>query len=159
MGTVYEATELDNGRHVALKLLTQRLEKTDRVRFLREGRLAASVSNPHTVYVFGTDEIQGIPVIAMEMADGGTLKDRVKTESPLPPPRQSTSSSKGSRGLKPRPTPVPTRNQIAVKSGPIACDERRRQAVRSTCRTRCWPAQLTVNCVKKAGTTPGGGTR
>jgi len=94
MGTVYEATELDNGRHVALKLLTQRLEKTDRVRFLREGRLAASVSNPHTVYVFGTDEIQGIPVIAMEMADGGTLKDRVKTESPLPPPRQSTSSSK-----------------------------------------------------------------
>ena len=37
-----------------------------RRRFLREGRLAASVNHPNTVYVFGTDEIEGQPVIAME---------------------------------------------------------------------------------------------
>jgi hypothetical protein len=42
----------------------------DRARFLREGRLAASISHPHTVYIYGTDEIEGVPVIAMELATG-----------------------------------------------------------------------------------------
>ena len=45
----------------------------DRKRFLREGRLAAQLSHPHSVYVFGTEEIDGTPVIAMEIASGGTL--------------------------------------------------------------------------------------
>ncbi len=85
MGEVYEAEELDSGRRVALKLLTHGLDEVNRDRFLREGRLAASVNHPNTVYIFGTDEIEGIPVIAMELAAGGTLKDKVKAEGPLPP--------------------------------------------------------------------------
>ena len=84
MGEVYEAEELDSGRRIALKLLTHGLDEANRDRFLREGRLAASVTHPNTVYIFGTDEIEGIPVIAMELAAGGTLKDKVKAEGPLP---------------------------------------------------------------------------
>ena len=86
MGEVYEAEDLESGRHVALKVLTHGLgDPGDRTRFLREGRLAASINHPHTVYVYGTDEIEGLPVITMELASGGTLKDRVKEKGPMPP--------------------------------------------------------------------------
>lgn len=86
MGEVYEAEEEDSGRRVALKLLNRPIgDAADRERFLREGRLAASISHPHCVYVFGTDEIQGFPVISMELAAGGTLKDMVKAQGALPP--------------------------------------------------------------------------
>ena len=84
MGQVYEAEEAESGRRVALKLLSRGLgDDEERERFLREGRLAASLSHPNCVYVFGTSEIQGFPVIAMELVPEGTLKDRVKPEVPM----------------------------------------------------------------------------
>jgi len=85
MGTVYEAQQLATGRRVALKMLAQQLDSPDmRQRFLREGRLAAGVSHPNSLYVFGTEEIEGLPVITMEIAASGTLKDRLKQRGPLP---------------------------------------------------------------------------
>src|SRR5262245_8485493 len=87
MGEVYEAEHLESGRRIALKVLRSRLENRDeRARFLREGQLAASISHPHTVYIFGSEEIAGTPVITMELLPGGTLKDRVAAEGPLPVP-------------------------------------------------------------------------
>lgn len=84
MGEVYEAAHQPTGRRVALKVMGHALTSdTDRKRFLREGRLAASISHPHVVYVFGSEEIGGRPVIAMELVQGGTLKDRVRREGPL----------------------------------------------------------------------------
>jgi hypothetical protein len=84
MGAVYEAEEIENGRRVALKVLSQALDSPEaRQRFLREGLLAASVNHPNTVYVFGTDEIEGQPVIAMELVSGGTLEERVKQKGPM----------------------------------------------------------------------------
>ena len=60
MGEVYEADHLGSGRRVALKVLRNRLQTQDeRARFLREGQLAASLSHPHTVYIFGSEEIAG----------------------------------------------------------------------------------------------------
>src|SRR5689334_22689269 len=53
-------------------------------RFLREGRAAAALGHPNTVYVFSTEEIDGIPTIAMELLTGGTLEERVKARGPLP---------------------------------------------------------------------------
>jgi len=84
MGAVYEAEEMASGRRVALKVLSHSLNSaTTRQRFLREGRLAASVNHPNSVYIFGTEEIDGQPVITMELAAGGTLQDRVKQSGPL----------------------------------------------------------------------------
>jgi eukaryotic-like serine/threonine-protein kinase len=84
MGAVYEAEEIASGRRVALKVLSHSLNSaTTRQRFLREGRLAASVNHPNSVYIFGTEEIEGQPVITMELAAGGTLQDRVKQSGPL----------------------------------------------------------------------------
>jgi hypothetical protein len=86
MGDVYEAEHTEQGRRVALKVLNQRLSgRDDRARFLREGQLAASINHPHTVYIFGSEEIDGIPTISMELLSGGTLKDRVTEHGPLPP--------------------------------------------------------------------------
>jgi hypothetical protein len=85
MGTVYEAEELTTGRRLALKMLGQELDSPDmRQRFLREGRLAARVNHPNSLYIFGSEEIEGLPVITMEIAGSGTLKDKLKKRGPLP---------------------------------------------------------------------------
>lgn len=85
MGEVYEAEHEEDNRRVALKILTKSLDsEEDRKRFLREGRLAAQISHPNSVYIYGTEEINGIPVISMEFVSGGTLKDRVKKQGPMP---------------------------------------------------------------------------
>ena len=85
MGTVYEAEHRVTKRRIALKMLGQQLESSDmRRRFLREGRLAAGVSHPNSLYVYGAEEIEGVPVITMEIADRGTLSDKLKKKGPLP---------------------------------------------------------------------------
>ena len=86
MGEVYEAEQLETGRRLALKVLRDTLRgDEDRARFLREGQLAASISHAHTVYIFGSEEVDGAPAITMELLSGGTLKDRVSAEGPMPP--------------------------------------------------------------------------
>jgi eukaryotic-like serine/threonine-protein kinase len=86
MGQVYEAEETESGRRIAMKILSRGLgDDEERERFLHEGRLAASLSHPNTVYVFGTTEVQGFPVIAMELAPGGTLKELLVDGKPLAP--------------------------------------------------------------------------
>lgn len=85
MGAVYAAEQLASGRRVALKVLSHQLDSPEaRARFLREGRLAASINHPNSVYVFGTEEIDDTPVIAMELIAGGTLQDRIQRGGPLP---------------------------------------------------------------------------
>ena len=86
MGAVFEAQDLETGRRIALKVLRHTLDTPDaRARFFREGRLAAAVNHPNSLYIFATEEIGGVPVIAMELAGGGTLYDRVCAQGPLPP--------------------------------------------------------------------------
>ena len=85
MGAVYEAEHLETGRRVALKVLGHQLDSPEaQARFLREGRLAASINHPNSVYVFGTETIEGTPAIAMELVAGGTLQDRVQRQGKLP---------------------------------------------------------------------------
>ena len=85
MGAVYEAVHEDDGRVVALKLLSVELDNMDsRQRFLREGQTAAAINHPNAVYIYGTEEIGGVPVISMELVPGGTLEEKVKERGPLP---------------------------------------------------------------------------
>ncbi|MHC4741405.1 MAG: protein kinase domain-containing protein [Planctomycetota bacterium] len=85
MGAVYEAELIATGRRVALKMLGQQLDSPEmRQRFLREGRLAAGVNHPNSLYIFGSEEIEDQPVIMMEIAGGGTLKDKLKKSGPMP---------------------------------------------------------------------------
>ena len=85
MGAVFDAEDLESGRRVALKVLSQTLDSPEaRERFFREGRMAASINHPNSVYVFGTEEIGGTPAIAMELVAGGTLQERVREHGLLP---------------------------------------------------------------------------
>jgi len=84
MGAVYDAEQIETKRRVALKMLVQQLDSPEmRERFLREGRLAAGVSHPNSLYIFGSEEVEGVPVITMEIAGGGTLKDTLKKRGPI----------------------------------------------------------------------------
>ena len=68
MGTVYEAQDTENQRRVALKVLSRPVDSSEaRQRFLREGRLAASINHPNSVFVFGTHQIDRWSVISMEL--------------------------------------------------------------------------------------------
>lgn len=87
MGEVYEAVDTESGHRLAVKVLPEQALGTEsaRERFLREGSLAASINHPNSLYVYGTEEIDGLPLIAMELAPGGTLDDRVKADGAMAP--------------------------------------------------------------------------
>jgi hypothetical protein len=84
MGTVFEAEEQPDGRRLALKVLNHSFDSPGaRLRFLREGRLAAAINHPNSVYVYGTEEIADMPVITMELVRGGTLEELVRSKGRL----------------------------------------------------------------------------
>src|SRR3954469_3241154 len=76
MATVHLARQLDLDRLVALKRLDALAERSDLLvrRFVREARLAGSLSHPNIVTVHDAFELDGVPYIAMELVRGGTLR-------------------------------------------------------------------------------------
>jgi serine/threonine protein kinase len=87
MGEVYAAEHIEHGLRVALKVLNHQIDDPlARARFRREGQLAAALTHPHVVYVYGSEYINTTPVIIMELVTGGTLKDAVEAKGALPAP-------------------------------------------------------------------------
>jgi len=76
MATVYLARQTELDRLVALKELAalQRADPSFAQRFLREARLAGSVSHPNVITVYDLFENDGTPYIAMEYAGRGSLR-------------------------------------------------------------------------------------
>jgi serine/threonine protein kinase len=79
MATVYLARQLDLDRLVALKELSalRLTERSFTERFLRESRLAGSLSHPNIVTVHDYFESDGTPYIAMEYVPGGSLRPHI----------------------------------------------------------------------------------
>jgi len=76
MGTVYRAFDDVLGRSVAIKALHAR-DSATRERFLREARAIGAVLHPNILAVYDAGTAEGSPFLVMELAAGGSLRDRI----------------------------------------------------------------------------------
>jgi serine/threonine protein kinase len=85
MGEVYQAKDTKLGRDVAIKVLPEEFARdTDRVaRFQREAKLLASLNHPNIAAIYGLEESEGTHFLVMELIEGDTLRDRIKS-GPIP---------------------------------------------------------------------------
>ncbi|WP_109506023.1 Stk1 family PASTA domain-containing Ser/Thr kinase [Nocardioides speluncae] len=87
MAGVYEATDTRLDRTVAVKIMHSGLgdDEDFAARFVREARAAARLSHPNVVGVYDQGEDTGTVYLAMEYVPGRTLRDVIRSESPMPP--------------------------------------------------------------------------
>ena len=85
MGEVYRAKDQKLGRDVAIKVLPEEFAReADRVaRFQREAKLLASLNHPNIASIYGMEESNKTNFLVMELVEGDTLADRIKT-GPVP---------------------------------------------------------------------------
>jgi eukaryotic-like serine/threonine-protein kinase len=85
MGEVYRAHDPNLGREVALKVLPAQASSDpgsiDRLK--NEARTLASLNHPNIAAIFGLEEWDGRTVIVMELIEGETLAERLRS-GPLP---------------------------------------------------------------------------
>ncbi len=86
MATVYRAVDTRLDRLVALKVMHRHLADDDAfaARFVREARAAARLNHAGVVAVFDQGEDDGSVYLAMELVPGGTMRDVVREQAPLP---------------------------------------------------------------------------
>src|SRR5213593_2965849 len=85
MGEVYRARDTKLNRDVALKILPESfVHDPDRVaRFRREAQVLAALNHPNIAAIYGLEEANGSQFLVLELVEGGTLGDRLKS-GPLP---------------------------------------------------------------------------
>ena len=99
MATVYLAIQQSLDREIVLKTLNTTHDETGDFfeRFLKEGRIIASLRHPHIVTIFDIGSADDILYISMEYVDGGDL--RAKVENRLAPVRSLDLVSKIGQAL------------------------------------------------------------
>jgi Tol biopolymer transport system component len=80
MGEVYRATDTNLGRDVAIKVLpAEVVEDAERLgRFKREAHLLAALNHPNIAAIYGLEEADGKPFLALELVEGEELKARLE---------------------------------------------------------------------------------
>jgi serine/threonine-protein kinase len=101
MAEVYRARDELLGREVAIKVLSERFaaDRSFVERFRREAQSAANLNHPNIVslYDYGSDD--GSYYIVMELIDGRSLSDIIKSEGPLLPERAAEITSDVAKAL------------------------------------------------------------
>ena len=80
MGVVYKARHRRLRRHVALKMFESGRVPSPRevTRFRAEAEAIARLQHPNVVQIFEVGEWAGLPFLALELAEGGTLAQRLQ---------------------------------------------------------------------------------
>jgi hypothetical protein len=81
MGEVYRALDTKLGREVALKILPPKFaaDPSRLARFKREARVLASLNHPNIAAIYGLEHADGIRFLVLELVDGPTLSERLKS--------------------------------------------------------------------------------
>ena len=79
MGQVWQATDTQLNRQVALKILPDAFAADpDRLaRFTREAQILASLNHPNIAAIHGIEEAEGTRALVLELVEGPTLADRI----------------------------------------------------------------------------------
>ena len=85
MGQVWQATDTQLGRQVALKILPDAFaDDPDRLaQFKREAQILASLNHPNISAIYGIEEAEGTRALVLELVEGPTLADRI-AKGPIP---------------------------------------------------------------------------
>ena len=85
MGQVWQATDTQLNRQVALKILPDAFaDDPDRLaRFQREAQVLASLNHPNIAQIHGIEEAQETRALVLELVEGPTLADRI-AKGPIP---------------------------------------------------------------------------
>ena len=79
MGEVYQATDTNLGRDVAIKVLPESVAQGPErlARFDREARTLAALNHPNIAQIHGLEKSAGTIALVMELVEGPTLADRI----------------------------------------------------------------------------------
>jgi serine/threonine protein kinase len=79
MGVVYRARQVGLNRTVALKMIRMGVQAgaEERARFRIEAEAVASLSHPNVIQIHDYGEWNGMPYLAMEFAEGGSLRQHL----------------------------------------------------------------------------------
>lgn len=101
MGDVFRGEDIDLGRRVAIKILSDRHRdnKELRARFVREARAVAAISHPNVVQVFTTGTFDDRPYIAMEFLDGTDLGSFIDEQGIMTSAQAARAVADAARGL------------------------------------------------------------
>ena len=85
MGQVYQATDTNLDRQVAIKVLPDAFASdADRLaRFEREAKVLASLNHPNIGAIYGLEKSGDIRALVLELVEGPTLADRI-AQGPIP---------------------------------------------------------------------------
>ena len=87
MGRVFRAEDTMMGRHVALKVLPRAVKngsvKVGPEMLIREARAAAAIEHPNAVQIFEVNQAGDVCYVAMELLEGGNLRDLVRAAGPM----------------------------------------------------------------------------
>jgi serine/threonine protein kinase len=86
MGTVYRAYDTTLQREVAVKLMKRQVAEDPKglENFFHEARSCASLNHTNIIHIYTFDESDGERYLVMELADCGSLDNRIEREQRLP---------------------------------------------------------------------------